>query len=405
VYDLVQEGVTWFSWQGASTQTSTVTVTTPAYGVTWGANTLPTSIAANSSTNVTATFTNAGSLNWQSGGANPTRFGYRWYSGACPAAGATAWDTNRATLASNVAPGATVTGLAATINAPASAGTYCLVYDLVREGIAWFSWQGAATQSGTVTVTAPVYGVAWGANTLPSSMAAGSSTDIAATFTNAGSLTWLAGGANPVRFGYRWYSGSCPPAGTTAWDTNRAFLPGNVATGATVTGLALTIYAPASAGTYCLVYDLVREGMTWFSWQGASMQTASVTITTAVYGVSWGSTTTPSTMTVSSSNAISATFTNTGTLTWSAGGSNPVRFAYHWLNGACPGTTVASFDGTRTVLGGDVAQSGTVSALSVTVNAPSSPGVYCLVYDLVREGITWFSWQGASTLATTVTVS
>jgi hypothetical protein len=41
----------------------------------------------------------------------------------------------------------------------------------------------------------------------------------------------------------------------------------------------------------------------------------------------------------------------------------------------------------------------------VAVQAPATAGTYCLVYELVQEGVTWFSTQGAATAATTVTVS
>jgi hypothetical protein len=98
-------------------------------------------------------------------------------------------------------------------------------------------------------------------------------------------------------------------------------------------------------------------------------------------------------------------FQNTGAFTWPGGTANRVRFAYHWKNGACPGTTTAVFDGKRTALPGDIAPDGMVSNLPVQVIAPASAGTYCLAMDLVQEGITWFSSRGAATLAATVTVN
>jgi hypothetical protein len=56
-------------------------------------------------------------------------------------------------LPADVGPGEVLTDLAASVRAPASAGTYCLQYDLLHEGITWFSWQGAALRQVTVTVT------------------------------------------------------------------------------------------------------------------------------------------------------------------------------------------------------------------------------------------------------------
>ena len=46
----------------------------------------------------------------------------------------------------------------------------------------------------------------------------------------------------------------------------------------------------------------------------------------------------------------------------------------------------------------------TVTDLALNVVAPSTAGIYCLQFDLLHTGITWFSWTGASLSATTVTV-
>ncbi|HLG10840.1 MAG TPA: hypothetical protein VI876_03690, partial [Dehalococcoidia bacterium] len=58
----------------------------------------------------------------------------------------------RTNLTGNVNAGGPVNNLAASVRAPSTPGTYCLQYDLVREGIAWFSIDGAAVETLTVTV-------------------------------------------------------------------------------------------------------------------------------------------------------------------------------------------------------------------------------------------------------------
>ncbi|HEY7269931.1 MAG TPA: hypothetical protein VH951_08905, partial [Dehalococcoidia bacterium] len=83
----------------------------------------------------------------------------------------------------------------------------------------------------------------------------------------------------------------------------------------------------------------------------------------------------------------------------------PTHVAYHWKSGACPGTTTAVWDGVRTALSGDVAPAATVTNLSMSVTAPVATGTYCLVVDLVREGLTWFATQGSPTLNLAVTVN
>ncbi len=375
------------------------------YAVNWGTNTLPSTITTSATAAVTVSFTNAGTATWNAGGANPVRFAYHWRNGACAGASSAIFDGVRTLLPADVAPSGAVTNLNASIAAPAAAGTYCLQYDLVKEGVTWFSWQGASMQSATVTVAAPPpYAVTWSANTLPSSITTSATAAVTVSFTNTGTAAWNAGGANPVRFAYHWRNGACAGASSAIFDGVRTLLPADVAPSGVVTNLNALITAPAAAGTYCLQYDLVKEGVTWFSWQGASMQSATVTATPP-YAVTWGANTLPSTITASATAAVTVSFTNAGTATWNAGGANPVRFAYHWRNGACAGASSAIFDGVRTLLPADVAPGGGVANLNASIVAPAAVGTYCLQYDLVKEGVTWFSWQGAAMQSATVTVN
>jgi hypothetical protein len=78
---------------------------------------------------------------------------------------------------------------------------------------------------------------------------------------------------------------------------------------------------------------------------------------------------------------------NTGALAWRAGGQNPYHISYHWL---VPSGRVAVFDGYRTDLPADVSPGATVRA-AATVVAPTRPGRYLLVWDVVQENVLWFS--------------
>jgi hypothetical protein len=371
----------------------------------WGAHTTPTTIAPDTTAYVNVSFTNTGSLTWPSGTANPVRLSYHWLNGPCPGGSTAVWNGRRAGLPADVPTGGTVNGLGLVVQAPAAAGQYCLQYDLVHEGVAWFSQQGAATLKVPVNVQVPTYGVSWSAHTTPGSMAANGLTNVNLTFTNTGSLTWPSGTANPVRLSYHWLNGPCPNGSTAVWNGRRAPLPGDVSTGGTVTGLALSVQAPAAAGQYCLVYDLVREGVAWFSQQGASTLRVPVNVQVPVYGVSWGAHTTPASMAANGLTSVNVTFTNIGSLTWPAGTANPVRLSYHWLSGPCPGGAMSVWNGTRAALPGDIANGVSVSALPIQVQTPVAPGQYCLVYDLVHEGVAWFSQQGAATLRVPVTIT
>jgi thermitase len=311
-FDLIQEGITWFSSQGASMRQKTISVSQSAYGVMWGSSTKPATLPAGSVTNIAASFTNAGSLTWPANGANPVRFSYHWYSGACPAAGAAISDGPHTWLPADVATGGGVTNLAATVTAPATPGTYCLAYDLIREGVAWFSAQSASTLQSTVAVTAALsptptatpsrtptptpapsspsptptatapaaqpYAVTWGANSTPSMMRAGSVNRLRISFTNASTLTWAARGTNSVGLSYHWRANACPGSSSGSWDGPRVALPGDVPPGGTVTSLATGVVAPRVRGTYCLQYDLIQTNGAWFSLKGAATLSKTITV-------------------------------------------------------------------------------------------------------------------------------
>ena len=63
------------------------------------------------------------------------------------------WNGLRTNIAADVPQGGAVSGLAATVRAPSTAGTFCLQYDLLHDGVTWFSWQGAALRQVNVTIT------------------------------------------------------------------------------------------------------------------------------------------------------------------------------------------------------------------------------------------------------------
>jgi hypothetical protein len=92
---------------------------------------------------VPITLTNAGATTWQPGAFN---LGYHLY---VPSGALFVWDGVRTALPAAVAPGQAVT-LNAIVKMPAGPGTYSLRFDVVQEGVAWFSGQGVPTGSATL---------------------------------------------------------------------------------------------------------------------------------------------------------------------------------------------------------------------------------------------------------------
>jgi N-acetyl-anhydromuramyl-L-alanine amidase AmpD/predicted nucleic acid-binding Zn-ribbon protein len=92
---------------------------------------------------------NTGSSEWPSGGGNPVRLGYHWYT----AAGAPVTDVadNRVFLPRNLKPGDSVE-LTIPVGMPGQPGTYTLDLDMVHENITWFANAGSQVLRTAVNV-------------------------------------------------------------------------------------------------------------------------------------------------------------------------------------------------------------------------------------------------------------
>ena len=91
---------------------------------------------------------------------------------------------------------------------------------------------------------------------------------------------------------------------------------------------------------------------------------------------------------------------NTGTLAWSSTGPNPVLLS-HWYDAS--GQALIAFEGMRTPLPHDVPTGGLV-AVETLVYAALPPGQYRVEWDLMQNGVTWFSVLGGPTRQTPVVI-
>ncbi|TMC27929.1 MAG: SpoIID/LytB domain-containing protein [Chloroflexi bacterium] len=122
--------------------------------------------------------------------------------------------------------------------------------------------------------------------TVPSASSAGAEMPVEIRITNTGKRTWVAGGDQPIRLGYHWYDAD---GHTLLEDGATAALPVDVSTGQT-TAVAVIVRAPQVDGTYMLAWDLVQEGVGWFSASAVSMKSERVVVGDGVtfYGKGWG---------------------------------------------------------------------------------------------------------------------
>ncbi len=369
---LVKEGVTWFAPGPAMAVTAlapfVAAITPPA---------LPVFVAGGAYT-VPLTLRNAGAAAWPAAGPNPIDVSYHWHD----AQGNTVvWDGARTALAADVAAGATAT-VNARVVAPKAAGAYTLTIDLVREGIGWFSSFGGASFVAPAAVEAVRFAAAYAVAPSVDAYWAETKT-VAVTLTNTGNQVWSAAGPNPVDLAYHLLD----PAGKTiVWDGARTPLGADVKPGET-RALGLTFAAPASSGTYTLVVDLVREGIGWFADGGSPASRVAVRVTSGLNG-GYTTTTTPGQVTISAAVDLLVTVVNYGPRTWLARGANPVTLSYH-IVGAHTGNTYV-WDGARGLLPVDVPASSQVT-VPIKVTMPAQTGDYIIKWDLVQEGVAWFS--------------
>ncbi|MBI3522194.1 MAG: N-acetylmuramoyl-L-alanine amidase [Chloroflexi bacterium] len=374
-FDLVQEGVAWFSTKGVLTPSFPVTVNGPlikSYGASYvpQATTLAMSGAQSA---VPIQIGNSGNFAWPSGGANPVTLSYHWWS--LSENRTAVWDGLRTKLPADVGVGGTAT-LQAQVRFPQYPGNYLLRWDLVEEGVLWFSGKGVATFDQLVKVSpfvAPFYGGSIDASRTPSTLPTRMTSAVTMRVQNLSNFDF----DGTVNLSYHWYDASGRAA---VWDGKRTSL-GGLRIGE-VRQLTASVAGPPAPGAWTLRWDIVREGVSWFSDQGMQLPAVAIDVAVPQYGALYevpASAAGPSGTVLQ----IPVTVTNTGSLQWQGGLFN---LSYHLI--AADGTVVA-WDGLRSALPGIVAPGQSV-ALNALVRAPLS-GVYTVRFDLVQEGVSWFS--------------
>jgi len=234
------------------------------------------------------------------------------------------------------------------------------------------------------------YGFALVAQQTPSALDAGSTVTVPLTLRNDGKVAWKPGQAFHVA--YHWLR---PDGTVVVWDGARSQLPDEVPPGATVE-LAARLAAPPAAGEYLLQWDLVREGVCWFSERMATAPgRLPVRIKEArpVHAFSVVKQEVPRWMLSGESRTVHVLVRNDGSLTWRPGES--INLSYHWLRAS---GAMADFEGRRTRIPKVVAP-GEEIRIAASVEAPPEWGWLGLQWDMVHEGVCWFSQQDATPAA------
>ena len=121
---------------------------------------------------------------------------------------------------------------------------------------------------------AAAYGATYDVSAMPATLGAGSTSFVSIKVTNGSNQPWP-GGSN-YHLSYHWTGGPTPVV-----DGERTFLPSVPASGVPPCGvvvLSAKVVAPSAAGSYQIQWDMVLEGVTWFSTQGVPTGNKNVTI-------------------------------------------------------------------------------------------------------------------------------
>ena len=373
-FALVKEGVAWFPASAGVT----LTALAPFVANVTAAAAVPPMIAGGTYT-VPITVKNTGAAPWNATGPNLIDVSYHWHD---QQGNTVVWDGLRTPLPSDVAPGATAT-VSTKVATPNTGGAYTLTIDLVREGVGWLGLMGGTPFRSAAVVDVARFAASYAAAPALDTYWAEQRT-ITVNVTNTGNQTWTASGANPVNLSFHILDSA---GNAVVWDGARTPLGGDIAPGQSKQ-LPITFTAPTSSGTFTLAVDLVREGIGWFGLMGGSPASRIAMNVTSGLNGGYGATTTPGQVTIGAVIDLSVTVMNYGGKTWPMAGANPVHLSYH-IFGANSGATYV-WDGTRANLPSDVKPQ-TQATVPIRVTVPAGIGDYVLAWDLVQEGVAWFS--------------
>ena len=372
---LVQEGVGWLAPSNPYSITAQ-----PPYAAKFGTIALP-SFIAGGTYQVSVPVTNSGTVQWPSlaaPGVIAVTLSYHWHSALT--GDTVVWDGKRTQLTAPVDPGATV-AVNATVIAPPTSCACTLTFDLVREGVAWFQSLGSAPMRMPVTVAPAIYSAAFATTALQPAYF-GETKTIQVTVTNTGNQPWSVSGANPVDLSYHLFDQN---GNAVIWDGPRMPLGADIPIGGSKQ-FTIGYTAPSTAGTYTLVVDLVREGVSWFQFLGSNPFRQSFAVTSGLLA-GYGASTTPQQATIGATLQLSVVVSNYGARTWTPGA---FALSYHiYDNGGTP----VVWDGARGRLPAVVPQF-TSATVPINVALPTGTGTFRLEWDMVQEGVAWFSGLG-----------
>jgi len=321
---------------------------------------------------------NTGNQVWPAGGTNPVRLDLSFATVPNGSAGISGWLSSQIfNLAADVAPGQTA-AVAVRVKAPAQAGEMYLQAQMFKDHQFWFS----SSQPAAVTVNDP-WLARYDLGAAPKTWSPGQTQTFTVTVTNAGTHAWPAGGTNYVALNLHFSSVAGGRAELSRWLTNQTLrLAADLAPGQSV-GVPVRVTAPSYSGSLYLEAQLYKNKEFWF----ASFQPVPVSVGSQRWSASYTELTRwPLAWEPGESQAFTVMVKNTGTQTWSAGGTGYVALDMHFS--AKPGgstwLTSQVFKLPANVAPGQTAQ------IPVRVTAPSTGSPVYLEASMFKNQEFWF---------------
>lgn len=184
---------------------------------------------------------------------------------------------------------------------------------------------------------------------------------------------------------YHWFD---EEGNRAIWDGRRSPLEEPVLPGESRVVTAF-LDTPDRAGSYFLQWDVVKEGELWISDVDPTPVARQLVTVVATHGFAMVRAETPRLFTASGARSAVVLLRNDGSRTWPADGS--VSLAFHWFDSD---GAVVEWEGRRVAVGVMVAPGETIE-LRAKVTAPGAPGRYRLQWDMVEDGVCWFSQRDA----------
>jgi LCP family protein required for cell wall assembly len=224
---------------------------------------------------------------------------------------------------------------------------------------------------------------------IPDSMTIGTEYRFKVSVKNTGNLTWNMNGDNPVYLGYHWIDFNSREV--VVFDGERSIIGQDGIDVGEEIAFDLDVISPSEPGEYILQIDLVHEGVTWFSFQGVPSLEKFITVDISYSAQYDDGGSTPNSLESGQEFETQVTVRNSGFLKWSIEGTNKIRLGTHWIDRDTG--EVVIWDGDRGLLPEDVTYD-EETTVEINIKAPDTPGRYILQYDMVYEGVTWFSEKG-----------